>query len=153
MDIYPSIITTPIGNLSITWKDEMIHLVEFTEDLENEVTMNSNLETNIIEQFTEYFNGQRKMFDLECFQDGTEFQMEVWQEIMKIPYGKTKTYTDIAVSLGRPSSYRAVANACGQNRIPIIIPCHRVIGKNNLGGYRYNTCRKEWLLELEKCNI
>ena len=68
--------------------------------------------------------------------DGTNFQIEVWSEISKIPFGKTKTYKEIAVSIGKPNSARAVANACGKNPYPIDIPCHRVIRSDgNIGGY------------------
>ena len=68
--------------------------------------------------------------------DGTNFQIQVWSEISKIPYGKTKTYKEIAISIGKPNSARAVANACGKNPYPIDIPCHRVIRSDgNIGGY------------------
>ena len=68
--------------------------------------------------------------------DGTNFQIQVWSEISKIPFGKTKTYKEIAVSIGKPNSARAVANACGKNPYPIDIPCHRVIRSDgNIGGY------------------
>ena len=67
---------------------------------------------------------------------GTEFQIEVWEEISKIPYGETRTYKDLAIALGKPNSFRAVANACGKNPYPPIIPCHRVIRTDGeLGGY------------------
>ena len=84
---------------------------------------------------------------------GTEFQKKVWKEILKIPKGQTRTYKDIALSIGSPKSYRAVANACGKNPYPIIIPCHRVIGSNgNVGGYsdKGGVKKKIFLLKSEK---
>lgn len=84
------------------------------------------------------------------FTSGTKFQQSVWREIMKIPYGKTKTYKDIAIALGKPKSVRAVANACGANITAIIVPCHRVIKSNGeLGGYRWGEKIKKNLIEQE----
>ena len=82
---------------------------------------------------------------------GTDFQIKVWLAIKKIPYGQTKTYSQIAETIGCPTACRAIANACGQNKVPPFIPCHRVVGKNNLGGYEFGVNMKSWLLELEKC--
>lgn len=73
-------------------------------------------------------------FDLSLLR-GTDFQKSVWKEIAKIPKGKTMSYQQVAKNIGRPLAFRAVAQACGQNPIPVLIPCHRVVGKNNLGGY------------------
>ena len=93
------------------------------------------------------------MDDLRTFKiklKGTIFQIKVWNEIMKIPYGQTKTYSEIAKNIGFPKSFRAVANACGQNKHALLIPCHRVVGINNLGGYKWAFEFKEALLILEK---
>ena len=83
---------------------------------------------------------------------GTKFQIKVWKEIAKIPYGETRTYKKIAIAIGKPNAYRAVANACGKNPLPIIRPCHRVICSNgNIGGYSFGagTILKKSLLNLE----
>ena len=81
----------------------------------------------------------------------TEFQKLVWNEIDKIPFGETKSYKDIAINIGKPNASRAVANACGQNPLPVIRPCHRVICSNgNIGGYVLGKDVKNFLLELEK---
>lgn len=86
--------------------------------------------------------------------EGTIFQRKVWHKIMKIPYGKTKTYKQIAIAIGHPHSYRAVGQACKKNPIPIIIPCHRVVGSNgSLGGYSRGIGAKKYLLRLEKCSL
>ena len=90
--------------------------------------------------------GTRPEYKLE----GTPFQLKVWGEILKIPYGETRTYGEIANAIGEPKSCRAIANACGQNKLALIVPCHRVVGKTNIGGYKWGTHRKKWLLELEK---
>ncbi|GHU08321.1 methylated-DNA--protein-cysteine methyltransferase [Alphaproteobacteria bacterium] len=97
----------------------------------------------------EYLAGKRKVFDAKPEPVGTEFQKAVWAEMSKIPYGQTRTYTEIAVAIGRPKAVRAVGTACGKNPFPIIIPCHRVVAKNGLGGYLYGLEMKKQLLDLE----
>ncbi len=108
------------------------------------------LEKQVKAQLLEYFQGQRKTFDLPLMPDGTAFQKQVWTELLKIPYGETRTYSDIAIAIGRPNASRAVGNAINKNPIAIIIPCHRVIGKDgNLRGYAGGLELKEMLLRLE----
>ncbi|MDR1375469.1 MAG: methylated-DNA--[protein]-cysteine S-methyltransferase [Holosporaceae bacterium] len=114
-----------------------------------------NLETEIIKkafiQFHEYLNGSRTKFDLKLEYTGSDFQMAVWNQLKKIPYGKTVTYKKIARNLGSSKSCRAVGVACGKNPISIFIPCHRVIGSNgNLIGYGGGLHIKKHLLEMEK---
>lgn len=83
--------------------------------------------------------------------DGTLFQQKVWQELMKIPYGKTKTYKEIAISIGHPRSYRAVGAACKNNPFPVVIPCHRVVRSDGaIGGYSRGKRLKKQLLDIEK---
>ena len=102
-------------------------------------------------QLREYFAGKRKHFDvLLDFGGATEFYREVWNLVKAIPYGRTRSYSDIAHNLERPNATRAVGQANGRNPIPIIVPCHRVIGKNGkLTGYAYGLQMKEALLALE----
>ena len=84
---------------------------------------------------------------------GTPFQKEVWKSLMTIPSGETRTYSEVAIEMGKPKSVRAIANACGQNKIAVIIPCHRVIRKDgSLSGYKWGIERKAKLLELETLN-
>lgn len=105
----------------------------------------------LIEQLKEYFEGTRKVFSVPLVTPGTDFQQAVWKELMKIPYGTTRSYLEQSVALGKPDSIRAVANANGMNRISIIIPCHRVIGSDgHLTGYGGGLKRKKWLLDHEK---
>lgn len=101
-------------------------------------------------ELKDYFSGSLKNFSVPLIAPGSEFQQKVWQALIKIPYGETCSYSEQAKMLGRPESVRAVANANGQNRISIIIPCHRVIGSNGkLTGYGGGLHRKKWLLEHE----
>lgn len=98
-----------------------------------------------------YLDGSRIDMPLDIY--GTEFQVRVWTAIKAIPYGETKSYSEIADDIGMPRACRAVANACGANPVPLIIPCHRVVGKNgNIGGYGPGVDKKKFLLELEKVN-
>ena len=80
---------------------------------------------------------------------GTPFQVEVWKEMLRIPAGKTKSYSEVARNIGRPKAFRAVAQACGANPIPIVVPCHRVVASNGLGGYTGGIDRKIFLLNAE----
>jgi methylated-DNA-[protein]-cysteine S-methyltransferase len=112
-------------------------------------------ETSLIKetakQLDEYFNKKRKVFDLPIILHGTEFQVNVWKALQKIPYGETRSYGEIAAKTGNPKASRAVGMANNRNPIPIIIPCHRVIGSNgSLTGYAGGLELKQQLLELEK---
>lgn len=105
-------------------------------------------------QLVEYFKGKRREFDVPLDLVGTEFQKKVWLSLLQIPYGRTINYAQQAKLIGRPTAVRAVANANGQNRVTIILPCHRVIGSDGtLTGYGGGLWRKEKLLELEKQHL
>jgi len=104
-------------------------------------------------ELKEYFQGIRKVFDVQLHTPGTDFQQTVWKELQKIPYGVTRSYKEQAQAIGNPNATRAVASANGQNRIAIIVPCHRVIGTDgSLVGYGGGLHRKKWLLALESAN-
>jgi methylated-DNA-[protein]-cysteine S-methyltransferase len=104
----------------------------------------------VLRQLAEYFAGDRKQFDVPLAPRGTPFQLEVWRMLQRIPYGETRSYADIARSIGRPAATRAVGAANGANPIPIIIPCHRVIGTNGaLTGFGGGIAVKRRLLDLE----
>jgi methylated-DNA-[protein]-cysteine S-methyltransferase len=104
----------------------------------------------VIDQLADYFSGKRKEFDLELAPRGTAFQLAVWNALREIPYGDTISYAELARRIGKPSAVRAVGAANGANPIPVIIPCHRVIGSNGtLTGYGGGIERKQWLLALE----
>jgi len=102
-------------------------------------------------QLNEYFSGDRQEFELDLAPDGTTFQVEVLEALRGIPYGETCTYRDIAVAVGRPKAVRAVGNANGRNPLPIVIPCHRVIGSDgSLTGFGGGIEVKRYLLDLEQ---
>jgi methylated-DNA-[protein]-cysteine S-methyltransferase len=101
-------------------------------------------------QLDEYFGGERKTFDLKLAPHGTAFQLDVLNALQKIPYGETRSYRDIAEDVGRPKAVRAVGAANGRNPLPVIIPCHRVIGANgSLTGFGGGITTKKYLLDLE----
>ncbi|MBD5204389.1 MAG: methylated-DNA--[protein]-cysteine S-methyltransferase [Bacteroidales bacterium] len=107
--------------------------------------------TEAFRQLTEYFQGNRKEFELPLLMAGSEFQKEVWRALVDLPYSATVSYTDIAERIRKPSAVRAVANAIGANPLSILIPCHRVIGKNGaMTGYAGGIDKKEFLLRVEK---
>ncbi len=107
---------------------------------------------NVFHELTEYFNLERKKFELPLDAIGTDFQINVWKELKKIPYGELVTYKIIAERVGNTKSVRAVGRALGANPIPVIVPCHRVItSSGDLGGYSCGSGIKEKLLELEGC--
>lgn len=106
---------------------------------------------DIQKQLTEYEKGTRKIFNLPLHLIGTEFQKQVWNALLEIPYGETRSYQEIAIRIGKPKALRAVGGACNRNPIGIIVPCHRVIGKNgSLTGYAGGLSYKELLLNHEK---
>ena len=103
------------------------------------------------EQVRQFLDGRRQSFDLPLAPRGTDFQRTVWQLVSAIPYGRTRSYSDIAAALGRPAAVRAVGAAIGRNPIWLAIPCHRVVGKGGaLTGYAGGLARKAFLLELER---
>jgi AraC family transcriptional regulator of adaptative response/methylated-DNA-[protein]-cysteine methyltransferase len=102
-------------------------------------------------ELVEYFQGTRKQFAVPLVFPGSPFQQKVWRELLRIPYGKTVSYEDVARRIGSPEAQRAVGHANGLNRIAIVIPCHRVVNKNGkLGGYGGRLWRKQKLLSLEQ---
>jgi len=157
-------IPTPLGPMLAGATEQGICLLEFADRrmVESQLDRlrkllgaailpgaNPHLDT-LSSQLTEYFAGTRTTFDVPLVAPGTDFQQRVWEELRTIPYGKTRSYQEQAEAIGRPSAVRAVARANGDNRISILIPCHRVIGKNGtLTGYGGGLWRKRYLLDLE----
>jgi methylated-DNA-[protein]-cysteine S-methyltransferase len=130
------------GLAAVLFKDE-----DFIETEDNAIP--SELEQAMF-QLEQYFEGKITQFDLKLNPKGTVFQQKVWQQLAKIPFGKTRSYMDIARQLGDAKVIRAAASANGKNPICIIIPCHRVIGSDHsLTGYAGGIWRKKWLLEHE----
>ena len=108
---------------------------------------------NAAAQLEEYFAGERIFFETDLHVDGTDFQIDVWRAHTQIPFGVVATYRDVATAVGRPAAVRAVGNANGKNPFPVIVPCHRVLASNGLGGYSGGLEIKEFLLELEGWSV
>lgn len=146
-----------LGKIKIEVEDKYIIGVNFVSDIDLPMDeINNENEKSIISkcknQLEEYFNGERKNFELEIkFIKGTNFQKCVWSELCKINYGETISYKEVAERIGKPNAYRAVGGANNKNPIAIIVPCHRVIGKNGaMVGYADGIDKKEFLLKLER---
>ena len=140
---------SPLGFLILGSDGKSIKEISFSEiDLQEQNSC--EVLEKCREQLENYFSGKSLAFDLPLSPNGTEFQQRVWAELLKIPYGETITYMEMAVRLGDPKCIRAAGTANGKNPIAIIIPCHRVIGAGNkLTGYAGGIWRKKALLELE----
>ena len=107
-----------------------------------------------IAQLEEYFAGRRQQFDIPLELDGTDFQCSVWRNLANIPYGKTVSYAELAMMVGRPNAYRAVGQANGANPLPIVLPCHRVLASGGaIGGYGGGVPMKRQLLALEGVEV
>jgi methylated-DNA-[protein]-cysteine S-methyltransferase len=145
---------TPIGTAKIVGDENGISAVSVVDDaIETSVEIPEILKDCVL-QLDEYFNGKRKQFDLKLNPQGTDFQKRVWNELLLVPFGKTRTYLEQAKQLGDVKAIRAVASANGKNPIWIIISCHRIIGSDgSLTGYAGGIWRKKWLLEHENPSI
>jgi methylated-DNA-[protein]-cysteine S-methyltransferase len=156
--MYYCYLKTPIGDLLLAGEDEALSLVAFPEgsmrrDPEPDWIYNEKQFADARQQLTEYFAGERKEFNLPLSLAGTEFQLRVLEELRHIPYGETTSYGDIAARIGKPKAMRAVGAANGRNPIPIIVPCHRVIGSGgDLTGFGGGLNAKQALLQLEAEN-
>lgn len=163
------IVDSPIGSLIVVSDEKKLLMLSFPESqhINRELKHLTELFSKpIIEdddskplksietELKAYFKGDLTEFHtpIDINFTGTEFQRAVWNEIYKIKHGKTITYSELAQRIGKPNSYRAVANACGRNPIAIVVPCHRILASGGkLGGYSSGIEKKEWLLDHEKC--
>jgi len=145
-----AIISTPLGLIEIQGDENGVSKIYITEE---EVEISTKIPEELKQatfQIKEYFEGKRTCFTFTLNPSGTEFQRKVWQELLKIPFGKTCSYIELAKKLGDVKAIRAVASANGKNPLWIVIPCHRVIGADgSLTGYAGGLWRKKWLLEHE----
>ncbi|HEV2524212.1 MAG TPA: methylated-DNA--[protein]-cysteine S-methyltransferase, partial [Gammaproteobacteria bacterium] len=155
---------TKLGPMIAIADDDALYLLEFVDrrGLEREVERLRKRTKSVIipgetqpinsikKELDYYFDGKLQEFKTPLFYLGSAFQKSVWDELKKIPSGETRSYAELASSLGKPSAFRAVANANGANQLAIIIPCHRVINSNGeLGGYGGGLARKDWLIQHE----
>ena len=139
---------TVIGFITLEEDNGEIVRISFGKEC-GKIEENNTL-AQAFKEIDEYLKGERKYFTFPYRISGTEFQKKVYRELLKIPYGETRTYKDIALSIGNEKACRAVGNANNKNKLPIIVPCHRVIGSNNdLTGYAGGLNIKKYLLNLE----
>ncbi|MEI6093519.1 MAG: methylated-DNA--[protein]-cysteine S-methyltransferase [bacterium] len=157
-------VDSPVGSLLIIASDKGVHSVLWEDELKNKAykafldklrrNEKHQVIVNLKKQLKEYFLGKRKNFDLNIVIEGTEFQKKAWKQLLKIPYGKTISYGEQARMLGDAKKARAVGMANSKNPVSIIVPCHRVIGKDgSLTGFGGGINNKKILIELEKNNI
>lgn len=153
-----SLMDSPVGSLLLTAEDSKLTGIRFANGQTDKLRHENGWQEDecffrsISSQLRQYFDGERKEFDIECSFDriGTPFQRLVWDALKKIPYGSTRTYRDIAEAIDHPKSYRAVGQANHHNPFVIVIPCHRVVGSNgSLTGFGGGMENKKLLLDLE----
>ena len=150
---------SPVGDLKLVAKGARLAAILWENDQPNRVRLGPLLDqpdTDVLvraeQQLTEYFAGQRRQFELDLDFTGTDFQKQVWQALLTIPFGETRSYRDIARQIGNETAVRAVGAANGRNPISIIAPCHRVIGASGaLTGFAGGLAAKQLLLRLEGC--
>lgn len=146
---------SPVGWLKISGGDSCIYEVLFCPDESEPIPFNQPHQTTAVlqqcmDELQEYFDGNRRNFEVPVHQEGTVFQQRVWNELTKIPYGSTINYMELSKRIGDIKAIRAAASTNGRNRIAILIPCHRVIGSNrDLVGYAGGLPNKRWLLQHE----
>lgn len=148
------LVTTPVGTLDIVATSKGVTSIEYSEARPSPCgflkSSNSHIQ-HAREQLEEYFAGIRKYFDFPLVIKGTPFQEKAWLALVSIPFGETRTYEDQAIAIGNRNAVRAVAHANHDNKLAIVVPCHRVIGKDGtLTGYGGGLWRKQWLLEFEQ---
>lgn len=152
-----TLMPSPVGQLTLVARDGKLNAIQWEKDRPNRVRLGDLHEANdspvLLEterQLKEYFAGTRNRFELELDFTGTDFQKQVWQALLTIPFGETRSYSDIARQIGNPKAVRAVGAANGRNPISIIAPCHRVIGASGaLTGFAGGLEAKQYLLALE----
>lgn len=149
-------ITSPIGNLKIVANGDEIIEISFCDNCEQIEILNnkrSEILTRCADKISAYFRGEISKFSVKFKIEGSDFEKSVYEALLKIPYGEVLTYKQLATKINRPKAYRAVGNANAKNKIPIIIPCHRVVASNGIGGYSGGLWRKNRLLKLEKAKL
>lgn len=148
---------SPIGVLEILSTMEAIYAIHFTERTETDFHLDDNHPAVVhmcVKQLSEYFYGDRMDFTFPYIYEGTDFQQSVWKALTKVPYATTASYKHIAQSIGNDRAVRAVGSANNKNRLPIVIPCHRIISVGGkLTGYAGGLWRKEWLLNHEQAKL
>ena len=152
MKLYYYTYKTIIGNLNITSDNFYIRYISFGKYHQyNNMFKETEIINNAFMQIDEYLNGRRKIFSINIKYEGTLFQQKVWKALLNIPYGSIISYKELSEKVFSPKAYREAGSACGQNPLPVIIPCHRVIHSNgSISGYAFGKEIKTFLLNLEK---
>ncbi|EHS57199.1 methylated-DNA--[protein]-cysteine S-methyltransferase [Paenibacillus sp. Aloe-11] len=146
---------SPIGEIEIWGTSEAVHSIMFSDRDVPLTIIKEEVLPQVLEecasQLDEYFKGERHEFTFPYVFEGTDFQQRVWNALVKVAYGETAAYKDIALAIGNEKAIQAVGSANGKNKLSIVIPCHRIMGSNQkLTGYAGGLWRKEWLLQHEK---
>lgn len=152
MDKYYILISTKIGELVLIENDnqQVSGIYLMPHDINGLINKETALLKKLKTQLTEYFNKERKTFDVAIYQESTAFEAAVYDVLMKVPYGYTITYGDVSYLIDNEKAYRAVGSALNKNKLMIVVPCHRVVSKDSLGGFSYGIKIKKMLLDLEK---
>lgn len=150
-----TLVPSPMGEVLLAGRQGALCRLIFMESASGKPTIpdewrrNDETFTEAIFQLDGYFEGRRRRFSLDLFPEGSEFQRQVWAALLRIPYGHTRTYGNVARRLGREGAARAIGAASGANPLPILIPCHRVVAADGIGGYTGGESLKRRLLALE----
>ena len=153
--MYYTYLDSPIGPIFLAGDGESVRQISFSSGYQVRKPGEGWIEDAgpidfAVRQLEQYFAGERKVFDLPLVMEGTEFQKGVWKALLEIPFGETRSYGDVAEKLGSPGASRAVGSANHANHLPLVVPCHRVIGSNGtLTGFGGGLDTKRWLLEFE----
>lgn len=148
-----AIYNTNLGYVRLNYEDNVITYLKKLDYIPQDMGNKNSFTDSVFSQVLEYLDGSRKLFDFSYRLEGTEFQKKVWSALCDIPYGETRTYKEIAISIGNPKASRAVGMANNKNPIILVVPCHRVIGENGkLVGYAGGLNMKEFLLNMEANN-
>jgi methylated-DNA-[protein]-cysteine S-methyltransferase len=157
---YVTSLLTPIGNLLLIATERGLETAVFTDGdpaLALKMMMHDDTDekfmTPFVQEFKEYFAGTRREFTFPLDLKGTDFQIATYYALRNVSYGETRTYGQIADLIGRPGAARAVGTACHSNPLAVVIPCHRVVAANGIGGYGFGLPTKRFLLRLEGCKI
>lgn len=157
--MYSTSLKTPVGHLQLFADDHALYQISFPTCMENipvadPAPQGHPLSSTVATQLIEYFNGRRQTFDLPLSPQGTSFQQAVWELMEHIPYGETRTYGELAALLGNPNKARAVGGAANKNPLPLVIPCHRVMGASGkLTGFAGGLETKQFLFTLEQKRV
>lgn len=144
MELSREVIDTPLGSIAIEYNGNDVYSIYTSEET------GTAPHSPVSQEVFDFLAGKRRGFTFSVHLEGTVFQKSVWIEMMKIPYGETRTYGELASSLGKPGASRAVGSACNKNKLLFAVPCHRVVSSQGIGGFACGVDTKKKLLEIEQ---